>query len=116
MNILFLDDDKRRADKFFEKICPNSAIWTQTVETTILMLSKFDPWDFVYLDHDLGGEQLVNSNRKDCGMEVVRWIVQHKPNIDQIVVHSWNSPAGNEMVAKLRDAGYNAEYKPFGLW
>jgi len=116
MNILFLDDDEKRIDTFGKKIYPDFANIVTTASTAIQYLNSIPSWDYVFLDHDLGGEQLVDSNRKDCGMEVVRWIVQHKPNIDQIVVHSWNSPAGNEMVAKLRDAGYNAEYKPFGLW
>jgi len=116
MNILFMDDNNIRADTFFKKILPDNAIWRTTASDTIGLLVAFKHWDWVFLDHDLGGEQLVDSNREDCGMEVVRWIVKNKPVIDNIIVHSWNSPAGKEMVAKLVDAGYNAEYKPFGLW
>ena len=116
MNILFLDDDEKRIDTFGKKIYPDFANIVTTASTAIQYLNSIPNWDFVFLDHDLGGEQLVDSNREDCGMEVVRWIVEHKPNIEQIIIHSWNSPAGKEMVAKLRDAGYNAEYKPFGLW
>ena len=111
-----MDDDNTRISSFLSKISPDVAHWRKTAQGTIRLLHEFNHWDWVFLDHDLGGEQMVNSNREDCGMEVVRWIVENQPSIDNILVHSWNSPAGKEMVAKLKDAGYNAEYKPFGLW
>ena len=116
MNILFLDDDEKRIDTFGKKIYPDFANIVTTASTAIQYLNSIPNWDYVFLDHDLGGEQLVNSNRKDCGMEVVRWIIQSRPHIKKIIVHSWNNIAAEEMVAKLKDAGYNTEYKPFGLW
>jgi hypothetical protein len=45
------------------------------------------------LDHDLGGEIYVDTNYSNTGSEVVRWIEKNKPDIKEIVVHSYNSSA-----------------------
>lgn len=66
------------------------------------------------LDHDLGGKVFVDSNREDCGMEVVRWIMRNRPFIGRVIVHSWNEPAARRMVADLRRRDYAVSYAPFG--
>jgi len=105
MNIVFLDDNAARTETFGSKV--PLAITTLTAEKCISEIQKIDLIDFLLLDHDLGDETYVDSNREDCGMEVVRWIIANKPNIFQIVVHSLNFSAAKEMGAKLKDAGYN---------
>lgn len=53
----------------------------------------------------------------DHGVEVIQWLVANRddciPAIREIVVHSHNHPAATEMVAKLRDAGFNCHAVPF---
>ena len=71
--------------------------------------------DNLFLDHDLGGEVFVDSNNKNTGMEVVRWLVANKIKVDNIYVHSLNGVAAKEMVLKLEDAGYDAIQTPF-VW
>ena len=121
MNILFLDDNTERlanAKKFINNVISlsseNEIVKTTNAEDTILKLEHY-AFDTVFLDHDLGGEVYVDSGREDCGMEVVRWLVANKQNnIKVIIVHSWNTVAGAEMVKKLLDAGYtNVHYIPF---
>ena len=63
----------------------------------------------MFLDHDLGGEQYVDTNREDCGMEVVRQL--HAKNIKQdartlFVIHTLNSEVVPAMRDKLTAAGY----------
>ncbi len=118
--ILFLDDNESRlnqADNFFggeELYLP------RTAESAIFFLSKGLSWDLVMLDHDLGGEIFVGSDREDCGMEVVRYIERALPEIEEIIIHSWNAPAANEMRSRLTKQGYNVDYRPFqglqGVW
>jgi hypothetical protein len=74
------------------------------------MISNEPRWDIVSLDHDLNFEEFVDSNRKDCGMEVVRWIernafllYENKIIPKQIIVHTSNKIAGTEMVLRLED-------------
>ena len=75
-------------------------------------------WDEVHLDHDLGGQQFVDINQIDCGMEVIRWLCkeprQHL-NDTSFFVHTHNSAAGLLMVLQMRTSGYRAEFRPFGL-
>ena len=110
-DILFLDDCQLRT-RHFQSSIP-SATLTQTAAGCIDEL-KNGPWDIVFLDHDLGGEIYVESERDDCGMEVVRWIVANKPKIGKIIVHTHNTKAGNAMEEALLNAGYDVEYKKFG--
>jgi len=118
-HILFLDDDETRWARFQSKV--PYAIRFATAEGLIEYLKHSskaqDKIDWLFLDHDLGGEHYVDSAREDCGMEVVRHLVAdvelHKTKISKIVVHSHNGPAAEEMDAKLKDAGYDSKRVPF---
>lgn len=112
MNILFLDDDNERIRQFRGKI--PGAVVVKTAEQAIKALAKEDIWNIVFLDHDLEGETYVDSNRADCGMEVVRWIIKEDAHIRNIIVHTQNPPAGEEMTRLLKDALFTTTYVPFG--
>lgn len=126
--ILFLDDDPRRAVLAHERMpkadIPNT-IWCQTAQEAILTLWDYrDRLDAVHLDHDLGGQEYVNTKREDCGMEVVRYLEKmsrdkpeefKKLQTARFTIHSWNSHAGPIMVERLSKIGLDVEYKPFGM-
>jgi len=114
MKILFLDDNEDRWIHFKNVVDYDVAQWAQTAKECIHWLQK-EKYDQVCLDHDLGGEVFVDSDREDTGMEVVRWIVANKPQIDEIYVHTHNQPAGIRMATSLREAGYSVTYVPFGV-
>jgi hypothetical protein len=111
MNFLFLDDNAERC-RTVQRICPFAVI-TQHVAVAIQTLQTRPVWDLVSLDHDLGEEVYVDSRRPDCGMEVVRWMVAHKPAIREIICHSHNERARQTMVKTLTHAGYQACAFPF---
>jgi hypothetical protein len=111
--ILFLDDDPERAYAFLE-VRPD-AVWVQTVEECLGRLEE--PWDEVYLDHDLGGEIFVDLNRDDCGMAVVRWLCltpREHLKATRFVVHSHNESAAWLMVMQMQAVGFVARACPFG--
>lgn len=126
--ILFLDDNPNRAVITHRRMTEserNRVIWCKTVEEAICTL-----WDYrerlerVMLDHDLGGQQYVNTKREDCGMEVIRYLERlsrkepkefDKLKAARFVVHSWNDHAGPQMVERLRKIGLTAYYNPFDL-
>lgn len=115
-NTLFLDDDPTRQAKA-RQLWPACTIVATAAECIEHL--KTVRYTNVCLDHDLGGEQFVNSNREDCGMEVVRWVKANKPQVGVFVIHSFNPPAANVMKMELLEAGYEAHYIPFGtgkLW
>jgi CheY-like chemotaxis protein len=110
--VLFLDDYSMRLKWAAEEFEEDDLVAVTTAAGAIMALDAYGPWDLVMLDHDLGGEVFVDRMRKDCGMEVVRWIVREKPEITEIVVHSGNQNAAAIMVWALKRSGYAAEYKP----
>ncbi|HKM54715.1 MAG TPA: cyclic-phosphate processing receiver domain-containing protein [Isosphaeraceae bacterium] len=112
--LLFLDDDPQRAIVFLNR--HPDAVWVLTAKECISQLAK--EWDQVHLDHDLGGEIYVDPLREDCGMEVVRWLCASEQ--DQLretwfIIHSHNFEAASDMVKHLRESGYHAVYRPFGV-
>lgn len=79
----------------------------------IELLKETKEVDQLFLDHDLGEETFADSNIENCGMEVVRWMVKNKPIVKEVIVHSLNAPAAENMVELLKSAGYNAIRIPF---
>ncbi len=116
MSILFLDDCPERTKVFLSSV--PSAITVMTAQEAIAMLLEaanlsWASWNYVFLDHDLGGKEAANSADPDTGMEVVRWIIANRPKIDRIIVHTLNKSAGQQMASKLHDAGYWVLWVPF---
>ena len=112
LKVLFLDDDERRAADFARQW--PEAIWVQTAEECIELLDR--EWDVIWLDHDLGGERWVDSERNDCGMEAVRHIVSDRPEHLQrtiFIVHTHNVRTGQLMRDTLVSAGYDCTYQPY---
>ena len=110
---LFLDDDPVRA-VLFQAEHPD-AVWVQTVPECLARLAE--PWDEVYLDHDLGGESFVDHEREDCGMAVVRWLCEaERPHLKttHFIIHTLNPHAACIMVFYLQTMGFWVEQRPFG--
>lgn len=108
---LILEDNPQRIAHFRREF-PKSSI-VETVQEAIDALQEWD-WDYLSLDHDLGGEVFVDNARPDCGMEVVRWLVENKPPIRHVTIHTANRGASERMYAALVEAGYETTRAPFG--
>jgi hypothetical protein len=111
---LFLDDDPARASAFLET--HPDAVWVQTVPECLEKL--LEAWDEVHLDHDLGGEQFVDVDREDCGMEVVRWLAREPRGHlrrAKFTVHSHNMAAAYEMALRIHSLGFDVDARPFGV-
>ena len=126
--ILFLDDDPQRAVLAYNRMPKGdreNTIWCTTAEETIITLWDYrDQLTTVRLDHDLGGEEYVNTKREDCGMEVVRYLEKmsrdkpeefEKLKQARFTVHSWNTHAAPIMVDRLSKIGLDVDYVPFGM-
>ncbi len=126
--ILFLDDSAQRAVLAYNRMSEedrSNTIWCTTAEETIITLWDYrDQLSRVHLDHDLGGQQYVNTKREDCGMEVIRFLEKiHRTKPDEFaklkdtefVVHSWNNHAGPQMVERLKKIGLDVKHIPFGM-
>lgn len=112
-NIVVLEDNQSRIDWFLSNL--DLPLVFTTSKECIEYLKKTVP-DTLYLDHDLGGETFVDSDREDTGMEVVRFLCENPvvySNIEKIFVHSHNTPAASSMESRLRSAGFNVIKIPF---
>jgi len=110
---LFLDDDPKRAERFLRDV--PAAVWVKSVAECLPRL--VEAWDEVHLDHDLEGKTLVDTNREDSGMEIIRWLCKEpRPHLSQtrFFVHTHNLVAGLLMVLQMHESGYTAEFRPFG--
>jgi len=109
IRVLFLDDAPERRAEFNRRV-PHGVC----VETAAACIERLaEPWDVVFLDHDLGGEVHSDPAGANTGSAVVRWIAANRPQVGWFVVHSLNTPAGRAMQADLEDAGYGAAYLPW---
>lgn len=113
MNILFLDDNPKRVKAFRSEV-PFAKIAYNAPDMIKLIKDQDEPIDFCFLDHDLGGEVYVDSNREDTGAEVARWISAKKPDINVVIVHTYNPEGAAIMTSVIKKAGYeHVEYFPF---
>ena len=113
INTLVLEDNSMRM-VYFKKYDP-SLIHVSSVDECIKLI-KENKIGELWLDHDLNNEMYVDSNRKDCGYEVVRYLTNnnHTKTIDTIFVHSHNKYANSNMNNDLVKAGYTSILYPFG--
>lgn len=74
------------------------------------------PYDIICLDHDLGGQQMVESGA-NTGYEFAETLTKNPtPPADYIVIHSYN-PEGALNMERILRAGFSSVYvgrMPFG--
>ena len=114
-NILILDDDKIRHTQFAKKYASENLIHVYTSTEAIEAL-KTQKFDYVFLDHDLGGEQMVSSG-DGTGYEVAEWIANNEDSRPSktVILHSLNPPGRANMCSVLKAKGVRVMESPF-LW
>ena len=113
MKILILEDDSTRHAKFEEILEGHEVCIVDTAEAAINKLNCYgDDWDWLFLDHDLGGEIYVESGI-GTGYQVACWLEEHKDKMPKrgVALHSLNSVGRKNMQAALPDA-----WDMPGLW
>jgi len=92
MKILILEDSPERHKAFLRWLIGHVVKITENAKDAIELLRAED-WDILFLDHDLGGEEMVVSGN-GTGFEVAKWLAENPDNHpSKIVIHSYN-PAG----------------------
>jgi CheY-like chemotaxis protein len=110
MDILILEADKERHKAFLKSLVGANVVIVETAREAITKLIE-SSWDYLFLDHDLGGQTMVASG-KNTGYEVAEWIEQNPECHPQnIIIHSFN-PTG---ALKMQQALPKAKLRP-GCW
>jgi len=126
--ILFLDDEPQRAVLAYNRMSVadrNDTMWCTTAEEAIEAIWSYrDVLKKVSLDHDLEGQEYMNTKREDSGMEVIRFLEKKarkepeefkKLEDTLFIIHSWNSHAAPIMRERLSNLGLNSVWIPFGM-
>jgi CheY-like chemotaxis protein len=104
--ILILDDDHSRHQQFSKKYA---------TEELKHVYTSYD-YDYVFLDHDLGGKQMQPSG-DGTGYEVAEWLSNNpdrQPKIS-VVLHTLNPVGQKNMCTVLKSANIPVLASPF-LW
>jgi len=104
MKILVLDDDKRRLKIFRQNLIGTAITCVEEASDCIKELEENGPWNYIFLDHDLGGKIYVPSG-PGTGYEVALWLKNHpdkKPN--KIILQTCNDKGAKCMMKELPEA------------
>ena len=114
MRIFILEDDLNRI-KWFKKTL-NSRINLDITDDVDIGMNNLmeNQYDIIFLDHDLGGRQMVSSAERDTGYTVAKMIHTTKNKGLTVVVHSWNPEGAKNMIRVMEENGVNCIYSRFG--
>jgi len=110
MNILVVEDDPNRIAWFKNKISVGLDICTTAKDAVARVNSK--KYDFIFLDHDLGGRVFVPSEDEETGYTVAKAIAESSNKNTDVIVHSMN-PVGAENICRVLP---QALRRPFGTF
>ena len=125
MRILILDDDLTRHRTFAQNLDGHDVTHAQTYDICLKALMTCEPFDIVYLDHDLNdfgalsigpSTSMYRGLRELDGRDVARFIAGQLPKNQHpkhIVVHSWNDDGGDEMMKILEPTGISLSRETF---
>ncbi len=100
MRIFVLEDNPSRIAKFKQELIGHIVDYAESVKGgTSLVFSN--QYDLLFLDHDLGGEEMVDSFSENTGYKLAEWIASFtKDKETPCVVHSCN-PAGADNIVRV---------------
>lgn len=117
MKVFILEDDENRISEFRKWFAIDELVVTDTATEAREVLSS-EEFDLILLDHDLGGEQMVDPSETDNTGTVVASACQEWKSSKgtPIIVHSCNPSGAKRMAESLQDAAFsNVSRIPFPL-
>lgn len=108
--IFILEDDPQRIKMFRIRLAEHELFFTDEVAEAKDTYIAFEPFDYYFLDHDLGGEIYVDSNYHNTGFQFAKFLAEQDLGKCQIVVHSLNPVGARNMLEVLPEG---TQYVPF---
>lgn len=101
MKILVLEDDQNRHSTFnnLRDMGHHVTICEDAVSCKQMLLSN-EEFDIFFIDHDLGGQQMVNPLEENTGSDVCRWYISRIHSAAKIklaVTHTLNPQGAREI-------------------
>lgn len=99
MKIFILEDDPYRIKQFCEILGPSPVDFVVAVDMNEAVTKFKPPYDYIFLDHDLGERVFVDSADRNTGAEFVR---QYGDKLGEavVIIHSYN-PVGRKTMKNL---------------
>lgn len=110
MRIFILEDNQERIEAFKKYLNSHELTIVSEALEAIKLLEKDLNYDFIFLDHDLGGQIFVNVAEENTGSTVARYLTD-KEIKGNIIIHSFNPIGAKNMLNYLP----NAYYVPFNI-
>ena len=106
MNILILEDNPERQKVFRKELSRNYQVTiVDTVELAKQSVEEAeknqDQFHVIFIDHDLGGEEMVDSREANTGYQFALWLAENEIE-SQFITHSLN-PYGAENIKMTLD-------------
>lgn len=111
MKIFILEDDENRNRIFQNMFKKHDLIMTEFAIEAIKSI-HIKKYDIIFLDHDLGGRQMVDSSYENTGYTVAKEIINSINKHTRVIIHSFN-PVGAK---NMNDILIHAERRPFGTF
>lgn len=103
IRVLVLEDDPIRHREFSKQLIGSEYQIVTTAAEAINQLQT-DTWDYLFLDHDLGGMVYVDSG-DGTGYEVAEWLAENPDRQPEcIILHTLNPVGAENMQKKLPNA------------
>lgn len=111
--VFILEDDPQRQDAFIDVL---TGADVQICADVVSARAVFrGPYDWILLDHDLGGRVFVDSDEDNTGYQFAKWLADtHPQDGASVVIHSWNVVGAMQMERALQDAAWSVLRVPFG--
>jgi CheY-like chemotaxis protein len=110
VKIFILEDDPNRVEWLKENLNPDIELdITDEVEEAMPWLRE-RKYDVIFLDHDLGGDQMVSSDVWNTGSTVAKMIHETPNKHLTVIVHSYNPSGAQIMIDSMRDKGVKCHY------
>ena len=104
MRVFVLEDNSSRMVKFRRELIGNRVDHAETLDAGREMILA-NKYDLIFLDHDLGGKEMVDSADEDTGYHLALIIASDDRNKETpCVVHSCNPAGADNMVRALPHA------------
>ncbi len=104
MRVFILEDSSSRAGKFRRELIGNRVDHAETLAAGREMVRE-NGYDLIFLDHDLGGKEMVDSADEDTGYHLALLIAADDRNRrTPCVVHSCNPAGADSIVGVLPHA------------
>jgi len=113
MKIFILEDSIERIKRFKARFFKADLFIAESVNEAVKLFKENYPFDVIFLDHDLGGEEMVESVNENTGYQFSKFISGYDLKGVDIIVHSLNPQGADNIIQLLKGNDIRSRRVPF---